>query len=123
MAKTKVFVSYDYENDRHLKSTLIGQAKLPDSPFSISDFSLKETQPERTWLSQAQSAIARCDVFIVLLGNNTHQAPGVLKEVNIAKGIRKKRFQLKPQRKKHVPVPSAGEVVVWKWNNLKAHLG
>lgn len=122
MAKKKVFVSFDYDNDRHLKSTLIGQAKLPDSPFSIADFSLKETKPEGGWLSRAQSAIARCDVFIVLLGKNTHNAPGVLKEVKIAKGIGKKCFQLKPQRKNFGQVPDAGDVVVWKWKNLKARL-
>ncbi|MCK4723204.1 MAG: hypothetical protein KAT75_07860 [Dehalococcoidia bacterium] len=120
MAKKKVFVSFDYDNDRHLRSTLIGQARLPDSPFSIVDFSLKESQPESAWLSKAQSAIARCDVFIVLLGSNTHRAPGVLKEVKIAKGIRKKRFQLKPQGKNFQLVPDAGDVVVWKWKKLKA---
>lgn len=121
MAKKKVFVSFDY-NDKQLKDTLIGQAKLPDSPFSIADFSLQETQPEDRWLSKAQSAIAGCDVFIVLLGNNTHQAPGVLKEMRIAKGLRKKRFQLKPQGKNFVSVPDAGDVIVWTWKNLKSRL-
>ncbi len=121
MAKKKVFVSFDY-NDKQLKDTLIGQAKLPDSPFSIADFSLQETQPEDRWLSKAQSAITGCDIFIVLLGNNTHQASGVLKEVRIAKGLRKKRFQLKPQGKNFVPVPDAGDVIVWTWKNLKARL-
>lgn len=122
MAKKKVFVSFDYDNDRHLKSTLIGQAKLPDSPFAIVDFSLKETQPEGQWLSKAQSAIAKCDVFIVLLGKNTHMSPGVLKEVKIAKGLRKKYFQLKPQGKNFMSLPDVGDVVVWKWKNLKARL-
>lgn len=122
MAKKKVFVSFDYNNDLHLKGTLIGQARLPDSPFSIADFSLNETKPEVGWLSKAQSAIAQCDVFIVLLGKNTHNAAGVLKEVKIAKGIRKKRFQLRPQRKNFGSVPDAGDVVTWKWENLKARL-
>ena len=39
MAKTKVFVSYDYDNDAALKDTLIGQSKLPDSP-TVSDSSV-----------------------------------------------------------------------------------
>lgn len=122
MAKKKVFVSFDY-NDKELKSTFIGQAGLPDSPFSITDFSLKEVQPENEWLSKAQGAIAQCDIFMILLGNNTHQAPGVLKEVKIAKGCRKKCFQLRPQGKNFVPVPGAGEVIAWKWKNIKAKLG
>lgn len=33
MAKKKVFVSFDFDNDKTLKDFIIGQAKLADSPF------------------------------------------------------------------------------------------
>ncbi len=33
MAKKRVFVSFDFDNDRTLKDFIIGQARLPDSPF------------------------------------------------------------------------------------------
>jgi hypothetical protein len=33
MAKKKVLVSFDFDNDRALKDFIIGQSKLPDSPF------------------------------------------------------------------------------------------
>ena len=122
LAKKKVFVSYDYEHDHQMKAALIEQAKRQDSPFSINDFSLQEMQPENNWISKAQSAIARCDVFIVLLGRNTHSAPGVLKEIQIAKGLKKIRFQLQPQGKNYGALKDAGDVVVWKWKNLKARL-
>ena len=46
MAKTKVFVSFDYDHDVQLKDTLIGQSRLPDSPFSINDMSLREATEE-----------------------------------------------------------------------------
>src|SRR4051794_6158339 len=38
---TRVFISYDYDNDAFLKEALVGQSKLPDSPFDISDWSIK----------------------------------------------------------------------------------
>ncbi len=120
MAKKKVFVSFDYDNDLNLKSSFISQAKHPDSPFSVNDYSLKEAHPDSEWLSKAQSAIDRCDVFIVLLGKNTYKAPGVLKEVKIALGRNKERFQLKPQGKERKAVSGGGEVVSWKWENIKA---
>ncbi len=63
MAKKKVFVSYDYDYDHGLKSTLISQARRPDSPFSINDFSLQQSLPEETWISKAQSAISRRDAY------------------------------------------------------------
>jgi len=119
MAKSKVFLSFDYDNDKKLKGSFISQAKHPDSPFSIADFSLEETQPENKWLSKAQSAISRSDTFIILLGQNTYNSPGVLKELKIAKGLSKKCFQLMPQGKKYTPLKNAGEVKSWKWKNLR----
>lgn len=119
MAKKKVFLSFDFDNDKNLKNSFIAQAKLPDSPFSVNDFSLKEAYPDDKWVSKAQSAIARCELFIVLLGKNTHSAPGVLTEIGIASGLKKERFQLKPQKKKRSPIPDAGEVMSWKWDNLR----
>ena len=120
MAKKKVFLSFDYDNDLQLKGSFISQAKNPDSPFSVNDFSLQEASPDAKWLSKAQSAINRCSLFIVLLGDNTHKAPGVLKEVKIARGLNKKRFQLKPQKKDPIAIQNAGEVVSWQWKNLRA---
>lgn len=93
---------------------------MPDSPFSVNDFSLREAYPDDEWVAKAQSAITRCDLFIVLLGENTHSAPGVLTEVRIASGLKKDRFQLKPQHRRKSPIPGAGEMVSWNWKSLKA---
>ena len=122
MAKKKVFVSFDYGTDHSLKGSLIGQAKQPDSPFAVSDVSLKEKEPEQEWLSKARKAIAGCDVFVVILGENTHSATGVLKEIKIAAGMNKRRFQLRPQGKDWQRMDDAGEMIVWTWPNLKKKL-
>ncbi len=42
MAKTRVFISFDYDHDADLKTLLVGQAKNQDSPFEIADWSVKE---------------------------------------------------------------------------------
>jgi len=68
MAKKRVFVSFDFDNDKALKDFIIGQAKLEDSPFEVADHSIKEAAPERDWLIKATAAITRADVFIVMLG-------------------------------------------------------
>jgi|SRR3972149_8602842 len=121
MAKKKVFVSFDYDNDKTLKEFIIGQAKLPDSPFDVIDFSLKEAAPEKTWLDKARTAISRAEVFIVMLGSNSRNAPGVLKEVKIANELQKDKFQIigyKDGSEKWA-VPNAGRVYRWDWDNLK----
>ena len=119
MDKPKVFVSFDYDTDYELKETLMGQSRDPDSPFSVSDVSLKEREPEKTWRRKARRAIGRCDVFVVILGRNTHAANGVIDEIQIAKDLEKRRFQLRPQGKKWRTMKNGGKLVVWTWNNLK----
>jgi hypothetical protein len=121
MAKTKVFVSFDFDNDRALKDFIIGQAKLPDSPFEVIDQSLKEAAPEKDWEAKARAAISRADKFIVMLGPKTNKAPGVLKEVLIADELDKSRFQIIGYREgsRDWAVPDAGPVYNWNWDNLK----
>ena len=119
MAKPKVFVSFNYATDHELKEDLMGQSRNPDSPFSMSDVSLKEREPEKDWRRKARQAISRCDVFVVILGQNTHSANGVIDEIKIAKELGKRRFQLRPQGKKWRPMKDGGELVVWTWDNLK----
>jgi hypothetical protein len=65
MAKKKVFVSFDFDNDKVLKDFIIGQAMHKDSPFEVADHSLKEAAPEKDWLDKATTAIKRSDVFIL----------------------------------------------------------
>ncbi len=83
MSKTKVFVSYDYEHDLDMKNNLITESNRSDSPFSINDLSLNEKVPD--WQQKARKAIEKCDVFVVLLRENTHQASGVIREVRMAR--------------------------------------
>ena len=121
MAKKRVFVSFDFDNDKTLKDFIVGQARLPDSPFEVADHSLKEAQPERNWLAKARAAISRSEVFIVMLGPRTSKASGVLKEVNIAQELRKTRFQIIGYRdgSELWAVPGAERTYRWNWDNLK----
>ena len=121
MAKKKVFVSFDFDNDRTLKEFLIGQAKLADAPFEVSDHSLKEEAPETEWLTRATAAIKRAEVFIVMLGPKTRSASGVLKEVAVAKGLNKVRFQLigYSEGSESWGVPDGGRTYSWNWESLK----
>lgn len=121
MAKKRVFISFDFDNDKALKDFIIGQAKNEDSPFEVSDYSLKEAAPEKDWLDMARAAISRAEVFIVMLGPKTRNASGVLKEVKIAKELDKKRFQIigYTDGKEEWAVPDGGRTYSWSWDNLK----
>jgi len=121
MAKTKVFVSFDFDNDKFLRDAIIGQAKNEDSPFEVSDYSLKEEAPETEWEAKARAAISRSDVFVVMLGPKTVDAPGVIKEVAMAQALDKKRFQVigYSNGSEAWAIPGGGRTYAWTWENLK----
>lgn len=122
--KKKVFVSFDFDQDRALKDFIIQQAKNPDSPFNVTDYSLKEAAPERSWKEKARSSIKRSDIVLVMVGPKTHKAPGVLAEVLMAREEGIPIFQVIGYRDgNYIAVPDAGRLYRWSWDNLKKLLG
>lgn len=124
MAKKRVFISYDFDCDKTFKVFIIGQARLPDSPFEIVDFSLKEAAPMKTWEDKARAAIKRSQIVLVLVGPYTFRASGVLKEVKIAREEKVRVVQIIIHKdRNYKPVPGAGFLYRWNWENLKRLLG
>ena len=120
MAMTRVFFSFDFDNDLALKNLMKGQLKLPGSPFEAADWSMKEAAPQRNWEQEAEGRIIRSDVVIVLLGVRTHRAPGVRKEVAMARRNRKRLVQVILNANSNpVPVPNGGNVIRWSWPSLR----
>ncbi len=120
VAKKRVFVSFDFDNDRTLKEFIIGQSRNADSPFEVIDHSLKEAAPEKDWEKKAGTAIARSDIVLVMVGPKTHKAHGVLKEVAMARAAGVKIVQIIGYRDgNYTPVPDAGRLYAWNWDNLK----
>lgn len=123
MGKKRAFISFDFDNDRVLKEFIVAQARLPDSPFEIIDTSLKEAAPMKTWEDKARAAIARSDIVIVMVGPNTYRANGVLKEVKMAREADVKIVQVIGYKDgSYTPVPDAGRLYSWNWDNLKTLL-
>lgn len=120
MHKPRVFVSFDFDNDKQLKVFIIGQSKNPDSPFEVTDWSMKEAAPEREWELEAEKRIKMVDVVLVMVGSETYKAPGVLKEVSMARKHNKKIVQIIGYKDgNYNPVPDAGRLYNWNWENLK----
>ena len=120
MIKKRVFVSFDFDRDKALKDFIIGQARLPDSPFEVIDHSLKEAAPERSWEEKARRAINRSEIVLVMVGPYTYRAPGVLKEVQMARDKGIKIVQVIGYKDgKYDDVPEAGQLYKWNWENLK----
>ncbi len=125
MAKGKLFISFDYDHDQFLKEALVGQAKNPDTPFEIADWSVKEAQA-KDWQDHARMRISRSDVVAVICGEDTHTASGVSAEVRIAKEEGKPYFLLAGYSNKTCSRPKGCEgekLYNWTWDNLKILVG
>ena len=124
MSLKRAFFSFDFDEDQPLKHLMVGQMKLPTSPFSGADWSMKEAAPQRLWEREAEARIRRCHVVIVLVGPKTHKAPGVLKEVAIARRLNKPLVQIVGyQDTSPTRVPDAGRLLQWTWANMTSVLG
>lgn len=125
MAKTRVFISYDYDNDSDLKTLLVGQAANPDAPFDIADWSIKIASP--AWRDEARTRIRACDVVAVICGLRTHTATGVAAEVSIAQAEGKPYFLLWGRAQgtctKPTSARSTDSLYKWTWDNLKTLVG
>jgi hypothetical protein len=120
---TRLFISYDYDNDATLKEFLVGQSKLDDSPFEFTDASVKY-HLTGDWETKVKARIKNADQVAVLCGLNTNTATGVAAEVKIAQDLNKPYFLLAGYKDKANKKPktalSTDKMYKWTWDNLKS---
>ena len=125
MAKTRAFISFDFDHDDDLRNLLAGQSQHPDTPFEIKDRSLKEPLTG-DWKSKVRRRMDNVDVVIVICGEFTDTATGVAAELTIAREANKAYFLLWGRNGKKCTKPSSAfstdKIYNWTWNNLRALL-
>ena len=117
MAKVGVFFSYEFTNDKKLYGSFFAQAK-GESPHAVRNYSLDKVHPPDNWEKKAENRIAQCNIVIIVVGQDTHNAPGVEVEKNIAKRLGKPILQIQPQNQNYGGVSGAGEIIPWKWEKI-----
>ena len=122
MAMKRAFISFDFDHDEELRDALVGQAKHPDSPFEIADWSVQE-RFESNWKEQVRSRIRKTDLTIVICGEHTHTAKGVAAELTITQQEGKPYFLLRGRPHKTCRKPAmarnSDNIYSWSWDNLK----
>jgi hypothetical protein len=126
MTKKRVFISFDYDHDEILKTFLVGQADLPDSPFELVDWSIKEALTG-DWKQKARTRIKNADMLAVICGEHTNTAAGVSAELQIAQAEGVPYFLLNGYKLKTSVKPAAArsedKIYNWNWDNLKSLIG
>ena len=123
MPAKRAFISFDFDHDEDLRNLLAGQAKNPDTPFSIQNWSVKEPMAG-DWKDKVRTRIRQTDLTIVLCGEHTNTASGVATELSISREEGKPYFLLWGRAGKNCTRPSnadlSDKIYNWTWDNLKA---
>lgn len=124
--KKKVFISFDFDNDQHLKHFLVGQAKNKKSTFTFSNKSFNK-HVNGNWKAAARKKISESDLVFFMCGEKTHTAKGVAVELAIAKELGKPCFFLKGYKDKECTLPEGAsewftDVTDWTWENIESIL-
>ena len=116
-----IFLSFEFERDAGRRGTFMGQAKA-NCEFSIIDKSLPRAEHDERWRREARRRIQASEVLIVLLGSDTHSAPGVKDELSLAGEVHCPVVQLIPQHKNYGLATENGAVCSYKWKTINRML-
>ena len=123
MPAKRAFISFDFDHDESLRNLLVGQAKNPDTPFSIQDYSVKDPM-SGDWQKKVRSRISGTDLTIVICGQYTHNASGVAAELRITRDLGHPYFLLWGYSEKQCTKPQGAtdsdKMYKWTWDNLKS---
>ena len=121
MATLKIFVSFEFDKDYDLKNNFLQQAK-EHTQHRIKNSSLNEAYPTNEWKQRAEDAVRGCDVVVVLIGQDTHNAPGVRVEVGIARRLGKPIIQVRPHGRPYNGLSELGQPLSWRWKGINRQL-
>ena len=126
MAGKRAFISFDFDHDEELRNALVGQARNPDSPFTIANWSVKEPFTGN-WRAKVRDRIRMTDLTIVICGRYTHTAKGVAAELAITREENKPYFLLKGRPNYTCTKPGmalrSDKIYNWTWKNLRLLIG
>jgi hypothetical protein len=122
MPMKRAFISFDFDHDEDLRNLLVGQARNPDSPFSIADWSVHDAF-DINWREKVRGRVRRTDLTIVICGEYTHTATGVAEEIKITREEGTPYFLLWGRSNKTCTKPRTAlhtdKMYKWTWENLK----
>ena len=120
-ASRPVFLSFEFEKDGGRRGTFIGEGKR-HCEFVLEDKSLPAAEHDDKWRRAVRERMRVSDVVIVLLGPDTHNAPGVKDELSLAGEAGCPVVQLMPQGQNYGLVAKSGAVCKYLWKDINQML-
>ena len=117
----RVYFAFEYEKDAHRRSQFLSQAQR-HCGFRLEDLSLPSAVHGSSWQREALKRIQMSHVVLVLLGPDTHNAPGVRDELSLAGQARRPVVQLMPKSQKYGLVSHEAPVCPYRWRRINEML-
>lgn len=112
----KVFISYDYDNDRNYKNMLLAWNSNRDFNFKIHDHSA-DVSINSTNAAAIKRAISvkinQSTYFLCIVGKKTYRSKWVAWEIEKAKDLKKKIVVVKTKSSNKTPAGLYGSGVSW----------
>ena len=115
----KIFISYDYDNDRHYKNLLEAWDENKRFNFNFRDSSTDiSINSEDTGVIKRtiSSEIRKSDIFLCLIGGKTHKSQWVKWEISKALELGKKIVAVKIKREDQSPEEITSAGAKWAMN-------
>jgi hypothetical protein len=116
MATKKVFVSYDYDNDKHYKNLLLAWDANRDFDFYLNDQSVDvsvDSTDAGAIKRVISSKINESTYFLCLIGKKTSKGQWVTWEINKAVELKKKIVAVKTESANETPSAILGVGATW----------
>ena len=116
MAKKKIFISYDYDNDKQYKNMLLAWDKNADFDFGFNDQSadVSINSTDAAVIKRTISAkINAATYFLCLVGKSTSKSSWVAWEIDKAKELKKRLVAVKIDATNTTPSGLLGAGATW----------
>lgn len=116
MAKKRIFVSFDYDNDKHYKNLLVAWDRNDMFDFSFYDGSVTvpvnsdKAGPIRRVIS---NKISNCTRLLCIIGKETYKSDWVTWEIDKAVELKKKIIAVKTSKSNTTPLSLFGVGAKW----------
>jgi hypothetical protein len=114
--KTKIFISYDYDNDKHYKNLLLAWDQNRQFDFYMSDLSADvsiNSDKAGTVKSVLSRYINDATTLLVIVGKKTHKSDWVNWEIKKAVELKKRIIAVKTDRENTTPTELYGVGASW----------
>ena len=116
MAKKTVFISYDYDNDKHYKNLLVAWDANKKFDFSFYDASVDVSvdSDDAAVIKRVISArINNATHFLCIVGEKTHKSKWIAWEIDKAVELKKKMVAVKTAKDNTTPTGLYGVGATW----------